>query len=108
MSRRPRRQRLGPCLEAWEFLDLAERPNAIEEIVSLQERRIAGVDQRIAWTVEEWPAALLFERLFEPVERDGNLRHRRVVGGRIVRIGAAGDALRESRDVVGPGAVDGA
>src|SRR5215831_19860323 len=104
MGRWARHQRLAPSLEARVVLDQADRPNAVEEEVALQERRVAGIDQRVGRAVEERAAALPGERGLEPLERDWNLRHRLVVVGRAVRIGASGSALREAREVVGPGA----
>jgi len=62
MRRGTPHQCFGPRLQPREFLDVAERADAVEEEVALQERRIGGVDQRIGGAVEERPAALLFQR----------------------------------------------
>ena len=57
MRRGPLHQRLGPRLHAREFLDQAERLDAVEVVIALQERRIGRIDQRIFRAVEERPAA---------------------------------------------------
>src|SRR5690349_17249049 len=41
----------------------------VEKVVALHERRVGGIDQRRFGAVEEGSAALLFERLFDPLKR---------------------------------------
>ena len=62
-------QRVGPGLQPRIFLDQADRPDAVEEEIALQERRIGGIDQRIFRAVEERAAALCSSALLEPLER---------------------------------------
>ena len=57
------------------FSMMAERPDPVEEEIALQERRIGGIHQRIFGAVEKRAAALLLQRLLEPLER-----HRDLVG----------------------------
>jgi hypothetical protein len=65
MRRSAREQGFAPCLEAREFLDVAEGFDAIEEGVALEERRVGGVDQRIGGAVEEGAGALFLQRLLD-------------------------------------------
>src|SRR5439155_23729124 len=72
-------ERFHPRFQARELLYMAELLDPVEEVVALQERCVSGVDQRIFGAVEEGSAALLFERLFEPLERHRDLCGRLVV-----------------------------
>ncbi len=104
MRRRAREQGFAPCLEAREFLDVAEGFHAIEEGVALEERRVGGVDQRIGGAVEEGAGAVFLQRLLDALERQLDLR-RRLVRRRVVGIGGRGDSIGEARQIIGPGAV---
>ena len=81
MGRGPVHQRLGPRLQPREFLYQPIRLDPFEEHVALQKRRIGGIDQGIFGAVEERAAALLFARLFEPIEGLRRLLGRLVVVG---------------------------
>ena len=74
MRRGPLQQRLRPRLQPRVFPDQADRPDAVEEEIALQERRIGGVDQRIFRAVEQRPRALLLQRALEPLERHRDFR----------------------------------
>ena len=108
MGRRPVHQRLGPRLQPRVLLDQAVWLDAFEEHVALQERRIGGIDQGIFGAVEERAAALLVERLFEPLERLRRLLGRLVVVGLGGGVSRAGHRAGKGRHVVSPGTVDGA
>src|SRR5262245_36664892 len=73
MRRGARKQRFHPRLQSGVFLDLTKLLDPVEKIIALQKRRVSGVDQRIFGTVEEGSATLLFERLFDPLERHRHL-----------------------------------
>src|SRR5712691_9171942 len=53
VRRGTREQRVAPGPKPPELLDMAEPLHPVEEDVALQERRIGGVQQRVAGTVEE-------------------------------------------------------
>jgi hypothetical protein len=48
-------ERFAPCLQPWEFLDVAEPLDPVEENVTLQERCIGRVYQRVLGAIEEGP-----------------------------------------------------
>ena len=58
MGRGPLHQRVRPGLEPRIFFDDADRLDAVEKVIALQERRVAGIDQRKFRAVEERSRAL--------------------------------------------------
>ncbi len=108
MRRRPCEQSRAPGPEPRKRLDMAEPLHPVEEGVALQERRVGGIDQRITRAVEIGAAALLLERLLQPLERNRDLLRHPLIVRLGVGISRRGHDLGESRYVVGPGAIDGA
>ena len=86
--------------------DGAEQPDAIEEEIALQERRIGGAAERIFFAVEKGSGALLFSASIVPLERHRDLRGR----FRCRRLRrpprSCPSRYRRRLHVVGPGAVD--
>ena len=68
-------------------LDQADRPDAVEEKIALQERRIGRIDQRIFRAVEQRPGALLLQRALDPLERQRDFLERIPVARLVVRVG---------------------
>src|SRR6202035_3535302 len=56
VGRWARHQGLAPRLEAREAFDMAELPDAVEEKIALQERRVGGIDQSVFGAIEEGAA----------------------------------------------------
>src|SRR6185312_17139128 len=89
-------ERLRPRLEPWEFVDDAERLDAVEEEVALQERRVGGIDQRILCAVEQRTGRALFlQRALELAERGRNFFGHRIVGCLVRRIAGRRDRRGE-------------
>jgi hypothetical protein len=87
---------------------MAELFDPVQKEIALQKRRVGGVHQRVFPAVKKRAAALLFKRLFEPLERDRDAGRCLVVLVFGISIGGCGHDAGKGRYIIGPGPVQGA